>query len=104
MSTDVLDIHRDKFTSPKPFSPRTMKSNVSSKLISLRCYNPPKRIIRRQSDSKVSLDVKPVMHFKKQVGTCTTNSGNLLAFSLPYKHLFVTHIFNDELLVQKKAK
>ncbi|CAH8503021.1 unnamed protein product [Schistosoma bovis] len=74
LSTDVLDIHRDKFTSPKPFSPRTMKSNVSSKLISLRCYNPPKRIIRRQSDSKVSLDVKPVMHFKKQVGTCTTNS------------------------------
>ncbi|CAH8506036.1 unnamed protein product [Schistosoma bovis] len=74
LSTDVLDIHRDKFTSPKPFSPRTMKSNVSSKLISLRCYNPPKRIICRQSDSKVSLDVKPVMHFKKQVGTCTTNS------------------------------
>ncbi|CAH8506118.1 hypothetical protein MS3_00006246 [Schistosoma haematobium] len=74
LSTDVLDIHRDKFTSPKPFSPRTMKSNVSSKLISLRCYNPPKRISRRQSDSKVSLDVKPVMHFKKQVGTCTTNS------------------------------
>ncbi|CAH8506142.1 unnamed protein product [Schistosoma curassoni] len=74
LSTDVLDIHRDKFTSPKPFSPRTMKSNVSSKLISLRCYNPPKRISRRQSDSKVSLDVKPVMHFKKQVGTSTTNS------------------------------
>ncbi|CAI2726204.1 unnamed protein product [Schistosoma spindalis] len=74
LSTDVLDIHRDKFTSPKPFSPRTMKSNFSSKLIGLRCYNPPKRISRHQSDSKVLLDVKPVIHFKKPAGTCTTNS------------------------------
>ncbi|CAH8507497.1 unnamed protein product [Schistosoma rodhaini] len=75
LSNDVLDIYRDKFTSPKLFSPRTMKSSVPSKLISLRCYNPPKRTGRRQSDSKVHLDVKAVMHSKKPAEACTTNSG-----------------------------
>ncbi|KAK4469561.1 hypothetical protein MN116_007101 [Schistosoma mekongi] len=75
LSKDVLDIHRNKFTSPKPFSPRTVKSNASSKLISLRCYNPPKRIVhRRQSDSKGVGDIKPVIHSQKLAEACTTNS------------------------------
>ncbi|CAH8531535.1 unnamed protein product [Schistosoma rodhaini] len=75
LSNDVLDIYRDKFTSPKLFSPRTMKSSVPSKLISLRCYNPPKRTGRRQPDSKVHLDVKAVIHSKKLAEACKTNSG-----------------------------
>ncbi|KAH8860869.1 spermatogenesis-associated 7-like [Schistosoma japonicum] len=75
LSKDVLDVHRNKFTNPKPFSPRTIKSNASSKLISLRCYNPPKRIVRlRQSDSEVAVDIKPVLHSKKSAEACATNS------------------------------
>ncbi|CAH8486068.1 unnamed protein product [Schistosoma turkestanicum] len=73
-SADVLDIHRNKFTSPKPFSPRTVKSSIPSKLISLRCYNPPKRTSRRRSGSKVSSDGKSVIHCKKSLEACAVNS------------------------------
>ncbi|CAH8505399.1 unnamed protein product [Heterobilharzia americana] len=74
-SKDVMDIHHNKFTNPKLFSPRTIKSNASSKLIGLRCYNPPKRVVRIcQPDSKVILDVKPVIRSKKSISRRPTNS------------------------------
>ncbi|CAH8840183.1 unnamed protein product [Trichobilharzia szidati] len=75
VSNDIMDIYHKKFTKPKPFSPRTIKSNASSKLIGLRCYNPPKRVVRVcQPDSKVILDVKPVIRLNRSNSQCTTDT------------------------------
>ncbi|KAF5402501.1 hypothetical protein PHET_03699 [Paragonimus heterotremus] len=52
---DVLQMHRNKFTPEKPFSPRLIRSNATSKLRSLRCYNPPIRMTKSNS-SKISQD------------------------------------------------
>ncbi|VDQ00002.1 unnamed protein product [Trichobilharzia regenti] len=79
VSNDIMDIYHKKFTKPKPFSPRTIKSNASSKLIGLRCYNPPKRVVRVcQPDSKVILDVKPVIRLNRSNSQCTTDSNYLI--------------------------
>ncbi|CAL8080444.1 unnamed protein product [Calicophoron daubneyi] len=43
---DILQMHRDKFTEERPFCPRTVKSNVASKIRGLRCYNPPIKVPR----------------------------------------------------------
>ncbi|KAF6775083.1 hypothetical protein AHF37_05863 [Paragonimus kellicotti] len=42
-------MHQNKFTPEKPFSPRLIRSNASSKLRSLRCYNPPIRMTKSNS-------------------------------------------------------
>ncbi|KAF8562734.1 hypothetical protein P879_09280 [Paragonimus westermani] len=55
---DVLQMHRNKFTPEKPFSPRLIRSNATSKLRSLRCYNPPIRMTISNS-SKISQNGDP---------------------------------------------
>ncbi|GAA48932.1 spermatogenesis-associated protein 7-like [Clonorchis sinensis] len=53
---DLLQIHKHRFTEEKPFSPRTIRSNASSKLRGLRCYNPPVRTSRVKAASAEQLE------------------------------------------------
>ncbi|KAA3681995.1 uncharacterized protein DEA37_0010090, partial [Paragonimus westermani] len=55
---DVLQMHRNKFTPEKLFSPRLIRSNAASKLRSLRCYNPPIRMVKSKS-SKITQNGDP---------------------------------------------
>lgn len=41
--SDLIDTHKKMFTEGKPFTPRTLKTNMSSKLAQQGYYNPPKR-------------------------------------------------------------
>lgn len=41
--SDLIKIRKHMFTEGKPFTPRTLKTNMSSKLVQQGCYNPPKR-------------------------------------------------------------
>ncbi|TGZ70881.1 hypothetical protein CRM22_002951 [Opisthorchis felineus] len=53
---DLLQIHKHRFTEEKPFSPRTIRSNASSKLRGLPCYNPPVRTSRIKAASAEQLE------------------------------------------------
>ncbi|KER30776.1 hypothetical protein T265_02819 [Opisthorchis viverrini] len=60
---DLLQTHKHRFTEEKPFSPRTIRSNASSKLRGLRCYNPPVRTSRVKAANAEQLEperIRPV--------------------------------------------
>lgn len=41
--SDLMETHRQMFTEGKAFTPRTLRTNMSSRLAENSCYNPPRR-------------------------------------------------------------
>ncbi|CAH8544367.1 unnamed protein product [Dicrocoelium dendriticum] len=66
-SYDILQIHQHKFTTQKPFSPRTIRSNASSKLRSLRCYNPPEITIKLAFQMYWETETSQMMLERKEI-------------------------------------
>lgn len=50
--SDLMETHRQMFTEGKAFTPRTLRTKMSSKLAENSCYNPPRRKAKSAKSAK----------------------------------------------------